>query len=166
MGPPAQRVIIHGDLHVLLGDAQARGRLAHCEGGVLGERGGVWFGWSGKSVRGDSGELHEQRDGDIHYLTIDLNREDLSAYYDGFSNRTLWPLLHFRLDLVDYDRGHPHLTVHLGGGRPALPFFSSPSSVLIRMPCSSILISASFPFTFTPLSSMLIFSDLRRLLRW
>jgi diacylglycerol kinase family enzyme len=25
--------------------------------------------------------------------------------------------------LVDYDRGHPHLTVHLGGGRPALPGF-------------------------------------------
>jgi diacylglycerol kinase family enzyme len=25
--------------------------------------------------------------------------------------------------LVDYDRGHPHLTVHLGGGRPALRGF-------------------------------------------
>jgi trehalose 6-phosphate synthase len=31
---------------------------------------------------------------------MDLSRAD----HNGFANRTLWPLLHFRLDLVDYDR--------------------------------------------------------------
>jgi len=71
---------------------------------ALGERGGVWFGWSGRTVRGRSGEVHEQQDGNIRYVTVDLDRTDLDAYYNGFSNRALWPLLHFRLDLVDYDR--------------------------------------------------------------
>ena len=72
---------------------------------ALKERGGLWFGWSGKSVREASGALHEQRDGDIQYVTMDLAKRDVDGYYNGFSNRTLWPLLHFRLDLVDYDRG-------------------------------------------------------------
>ena len=80
------------------------GGLAVALQAALGERGGLWFGWSGKTVRGSSGEVREQRDGDIRYVTVDLNRADLDAYYTGFSNRTLWPLLHFRLDLVDYDR--------------------------------------------------------------
>jgi trehalose 6-phosphate synthase len=80
------------------------GGLAVALQAALGERGGLWFGWSGKTVRGASGETHEQRDGDIRYVTVDLNRADLDSYYNGFSNRTLWPLLHFRLDLVDYDR--------------------------------------------------------------
>ncbi|MEE7566310.1 alpha,alpha-trehalose-phosphate synthase (UDP-forming) [Xanthomonas sp. Kuri4-3] len=72
--------------------------------GALKERGGVWFGWSGKTVRGDSGALHEQEEGGIRFVTMDLNKRDIDAYYNGFANRTLWPLLHFRLDLVDYDR--------------------------------------------------------------
>src|SRR5690606_8509993 len=35
---------------------------------------------------------------------MDLDRPDHDAYYNGFANRTLWPLLHSRLDLVDYAR--------------------------------------------------------------
>jgi len=72
---------------------------------ALKERGGLWFGWSGKSVKDPSGALHEQTEGDIRYVTMDLNKRDVDGYYNGFANRTLWPLLHFRLDLVDYDRG-------------------------------------------------------------
>src|SRR5690606_1273852 len=71
---------------------------------ALGTRGGLWFGWSGKVVREDSGRLHEQEAGDGRYVTMDLNRADHDAYYNGFANRTLWPLLHSRLDLVDYAR--------------------------------------------------------------
>lgn len=64
---------------------------------ALKERGGVWFGWSGKTVRGDSGGMHEQTEGDIKFVTMDLNKRDIDSYYNGFANRTLWPLLHFRL---------------------------------------------------------------------
>jgi trehalose 6-phosphate synthase len=70
---------------------------------ALRERGGLWFGWSGKIAR-NGGTLHEQTDGDIRFVTMDLSRTDHDDYYNGFANRTLWPLLHFRLDLVDYDR--------------------------------------------------------------
>ena len=97
------RLVVVSNRVAIPGENRAGG-LAVALQGALSERGGVWFGWSGKSVRGPSGEIHEQREGDIRYVTVDLSRTDLDAYYNGFSNRTLWPLLHFRLDLVDYDR--------------------------------------------------------------
>ena len=38
--------------------------------------------------------------------TIDLEAQDIDEYYNGFANRTLWPLFHYRLDLADFDAGH------------------------------------------------------------
>jgi trehalose 6-phosphate synthase len=97
------RLVVVSNRVAIPGEDRAGG-LAVALQAALSERGGMWFGWSGRTGRGRDGELHEQRDGDIRYVTVDLDRADLDAYYNGFSNRTLWPLLHFRLDLVDYDR--------------------------------------------------------------
>ena len=80
------------------------GGLAMGLRGALAEEGGIWFGWSGRKVRHASGELHHEREGNVEYATLDLSYEDFAAYYNGFANRTLWPLLHFRMDLVDYTR--------------------------------------------------------------
>jgi len=80
------------------------GGLAVAMHAALSERGGMWFGWSGRRVRGESGEKHIEQAGNITYCTIDLTWADFEAYYNGFANRTLWPLLHFRMDLVDYNR--------------------------------------------------------------
>ena len=98
------RLVVVSNRVALPGEIRAGG-LAVGLLGALKERGGLWFGWSGKTARGEaSGRLHEHTDGNIRYVTMDLAKPDLDAYYNGFSNRTLWPLLHFRLDLVDYDR--------------------------------------------------------------
>ncbi len=97
------RLVIVSNRVALPGADQAGG-LAVALNAALQETGGLWFGWSGRTVRGASGELHEQRDGDIRYVTVDLSRDDFEGYYNGFANRTLWPLLHFRPDLVDYNR--------------------------------------------------------------
>ncbi|WP_159017289.1 alpha,alpha-trehalose-phosphate synthase (UDP-forming) [Cognatiluteimonas profundi] len=80
------------------------GGLAVALRAALAERGGMWFGWSGRRIRGESGERHVEQDGNITYCTVDLSYRDFDAYYNGFANRTLWPLLHFRMDLVDYNR--------------------------------------------------------------
>ena len=89
------------------------GGLAVAMHAALSERGGMWFGWSGRRVRGESGEKHVEQVGNITYCTIDLTWADFEAYYNGFANRTLWPLLHFRMDLVDYSRetwaGYQHV---------------------------------------------------------
>ena len=77
---------------------------AALEDNALQQQGGLWFGWSGRIDPDRSGELHEQSHNGIDYVTLDLSQADHDDYYNGFANRTLWPLLHFRVDLVDYSR--------------------------------------------------------------
>ena len=64
---------------------------------------GIWFGWSGKIVP-DGGDTkpHTTEVGRQQYTVIDLTRGDHNEYYNGFANRVLWPILHYRLDLADY----------------------------------------------------------------
>ena len=97
------RLVVVSNRVAVPGENRAGG-LAVALLAALGERGGLWFGWSGKTGKAPSGTLHEQQDGAIRFVTMDLDRKDQDDYYDGFANRILWPLLHFRLDLVDYDR--------------------------------------------------------------
>ena len=89
---------------VALPDESRAGGLAIALLDSLREEGGLWFGWSGKIDPDASGRLHEQQDGNIRFVTMDLSAQDHEDYYNGFANRTLWPLLHFRMDLVDYNR--------------------------------------------------------------
>ena len=65
----------------------------------------VWVGWSGKSVD-DSSEIkiqHHDVDG-TEYVVTDLSRQDFEEYYNGFANRVLWPVLHYRQDLAEFSR--------------------------------------------------------------
>ncbi|MDH5833829.1 alpha,alpha-trehalose-phosphate synthase (UDP-forming) [Luteimonas kalidii] len=97
------RLVVVSNRVAVPGESRAGGLAVGLEA-ALRTHGGLWFGWSGKVVREDSGRLHEQVEGDVRYVTMDLDRPDHDAYYNGFANRTLWPLLHSRLDLVDYAR--------------------------------------------------------------
>jgi trehalose 6-phosphate synthase len=36
--------------------------------------------------------------------TVDLEPQDILEYYDGFANRTLWPLFHYRVSLAEFER--------------------------------------------------------------
>lgn len=80
----------------------AAGGLAVAVVGALQRRGGMWFGWSGQTVSANP-RLHEQGIGRIKTCTIDLIKADYDAYYGGFANRCLWPICHFRPDLIEYD---------------------------------------------------------------
>jgi trehalose 6-phosphate synthase len=37
---------------------------------------------------------------------VDLEEADLDEYYNGYANKTLWPLFHYRTDLAAYDRAY------------------------------------------------------------
>ena len=59
------------------------------------EHGGVWFGWSGRSTQRRPSQIPAiTQIGPVQVATVDLSEDDVSLYYTGFSNRTLWPLLH------------------------------------------------------------------------
>ena len=96
------RLVMVSNRIALPGEARAGG-LAIALKSAIEEAGGLWFGWSGHVAAG-SGDVHVQDAGKIRYITVDLSEQDRDEYYNGFANRTLWPLLHFRMDLVDYSR--------------------------------------------------------------
>jgi trehalose 6-phosphate synthase len=82
----------------------APGGLAVALRTALGEGGGIWFGWDGRQVgRRPASPSRVERDG-VEYVTLPLTREDYDDYYQGFANRVLWPLMHYRLALLRYRR--------------------------------------------------------------
>ncbi|TXI00878.1 MAG: alpha,alpha-trehalose-phosphate synthase (UDP-forming) [Rhizobium sp.] len=85
--------------------AAAAGGLAVALQAALAERGGIWMGWSGKSSGDAEPEpLRMTQDGNITYALSDLTQTDVEEYYQGFANRVLWPICHYRLDLAEYGR--------------------------------------------------------------
>ncbi|WP_128255095.1 alpha,alpha-trehalose-phosphate synthase (UDP-forming) [Falsirhodobacter deserti] len=82
------------------------GGLAVAVHAALQESGGIWFGWSGRSVEdnGTPGPVEHSRNGAIEYVLTDLSERDVDEYYSGFANRVLWPLFHCRIDLAEYSR--------------------------------------------------------------
>ena len=82
------------------------GGLAVALEGALSRSGGIWFGWSGAVVGdGQGGAPHIVPAGPLDYAALDLEQRDYDEYYVGFANRVLWPLFHFRADLVEFRRG-------------------------------------------------------------
>jgi trehalose 6-phosphate synthase len=85
---PSERGPRAGGLAVALADALRPGSL--------------WFGWSGRrSGQPGPAPAMQYVDG-VTYATVDLTESEYRAFYLGFSNGALWPLLHFRLGLMNF----------------------------------------------------------------
>jgi trehalose 6-phosphate synthase len=80
------------------------GGLAVAVQAALDQSGGIWFGWSGHVGGGAAASPHIVEAGALTYATLDLTRQDYEEYYNGFANRVLWPLFHFRAGLVEFRR--------------------------------------------------------------
>ncbi|ADZ69185.1 alpha,alpha-trehalose-phosphate synthase (UDP-forming) [Polymorphum gilvum] len=90
-----------------LKDTGRAGGLAVALVDALTQTGGLWFGWSGEvSEEGTFGQIKEQRTKAVQLAQIDITPADYEDYYAGYANRTLWPVLHYRLDLAVFDRRH------------------------------------------------------------
>ena len=105
--PSGARLVVVSN-RVALPRQAAPGGLASALQAALRERGGLWFGWSGKLAAETGAELHRLHDAKVDYATIDLSQADYDDFYTGFANGALWPMLHYRPDLVDYQRSHLH----------------------------------------------------------
>ena len=83
----------------------AQGGLAVALQAALAEMGGIWFGWSGEQTDSFTGQVNLLRGDGYTTATVDLEETDIEEYYNGYANRTLWPLFHYRIDLAEYERG-------------------------------------------------------------
>lgn len=88
-----------------LKDTGRAGGLAVALVDALKKTGGIWFGWSDEiSEEGTFGQLKKQRTHSVQMVKIDMTQVDYDTFYAGYANRTLWPVLHYRLDIADFDR--------------------------------------------------------------
>ena len=97
-------VVISNRVPPVKGRAREAGGLAAALAAALKAHGGLWFGWSGQVRDGPTVDVSFHKQDNYTIATIDLSQDDLNEYYDGFANRALWPLCHYRPDLVAYDR--------------------------------------------------------------
>jgi len=98
-------IIISNRVSAPRGEGQgAQGGLAVALAAALRDHRGLWFGWSGEQTEGFTGHIEFQKRGGVTTATIDLEEQDVEEYYNGYANRTLWPLFHYRIDLAEYDR--------------------------------------------------------------
>ena len=101
-----QLVIVSNRVAIPEKNAKARaGGLEVAVKAALKHKTGIWFGWSGKVAAAHTKIatrkiVHDK----ITYITLDLSKEDHHEYYNGFTNRVLWPILHYRIDLAEFSR--------------------------------------------------------------
>ncbi len=63
---------------------------------------GLWIGWSG-ATEDLSPERQAQLDaklGEMRLVAVPLSGDQITRYYEGFSNGVLWPLFHYLLDQI------------------------------------------------------------------
>ena len=80
------------------------GGLAVAVRSLLKRHGGLWFGWSGTVSADDEVSTRTVQHRGMSYIVTDLAAPDYQEYYNGFANRVLWPILHYRLDLAEFSR--------------------------------------------------------------
>jgi trehalose 6-phosphate synthase len=86
-------------------DPSQAGGLAVGIADALAERGGLWLGASADfqdSATRDEPLIHLEPVGRVQTAALTLPRQEYSLYYNGYANGVLWPLFHYRLDLVNH----------------------------------------------------------------
>ena len=100
-----QLVIVSNRVAIPERIAKARaGGLEVAVKAALKHKTGIWFGWSGKVATHTKIATRKVVHDKITYITLDLSKEDHHEYYNGFTNRVLWPILHYRIDLAEFSR--------------------------------------------------------------
>ena len=87
------------------GDAStaSAGGLAVAMLAALKKRGGLWFGWNGEACQNPDIKPEITKTRNLTFATIPLPEQDINLYYNGYANRSLWPLFHYRTDLTLFD---------------------------------------------------------------
>jgi trehalose 6-phosphate synthase len=116
------------------GGRVAAGGLTVALRDALKERDGLWFGWSGRTVDAPSVKPRLVIRGRETTLTIDLTPEERERYYAGFSNRALWPIMHYRLGLTEFSRADygGYLAVNTRFCEALLPFLRADDIVWVH----------------------------------
>ncbi|MGI9318884.1 MAG: alpha,alpha-trehalose-phosphate synthase (UDP-forming) [bacterium] len=81
-----------------------QGGLAMALQAALKKYNGLWFGWSGRVTERPTEKVDTSKSHGVTVATVDLSHDEYEEYYNGFANKTLWPLCHYRIDLAAHER--------------------------------------------------------------
>ena len=116
------------------GEASAGG-LVTAVRSAMEQSGGMWLGWSGRSTRrrvttGPTVRIF----GRIQLATMDLSDDEVSLFYLGFSNRTLWPLLHSfpTRVVIRHDTYRAYRRINLRFAQALMPMLRSDDIVWVQ----------------------------------
>jgi trehalose 6-phosphate synthase len=100
------RVEVRGEAHW----ETSPGGLVSALGAVLQKGGGMWVGWPGDDQPAPEPFEHDG----ILQVPVALSTDELASVYDGFANRTLWPLYHDAVRQPEFQRGwwQPYVAVN------------------------------------------------------
>lgn len=91
-------------------DPAARaGGLAVAVWEALQSSGGMWFGWSGEVADNAPRGVNVFRDDGVEFVTTDFTEEEYKGFYLHYSNRVIWPVFHYRIDLASFDKDAFHI---------------------------------------------------------
>lgn len=118
------RLVVVSNRVADLNTSTQSGGLAVALRDAITARGGVWFGWSGDINEKPGGEAVREEYGKVSRVSLPLTKRDYREYYLGYANSVLWPLFHYRLDLVDFKRSYfeGYCRVNRGFARQMAPF--------------------------------------------
>src|SRR4051794_23406565 len=102
--PLARLIIVSNRVPTARERTQPAGGLTVALKDAIRRRETLWFGWSGHLTDTLTASQPVVRPGRPTFATIDLPQEAFRDYYEGFSNSSLWPLLHWRPGLAEFRR--------------------------------------------------------------
>src|SRR5688572_2993913 len=81
---------------------RSMGGLATGLSGPHERSGGLWIGWPGDVSRLSGAQRNEveRQLAALRCVPMHLSPSEVSRYYEGYSNRALWPLCHYLLDRI------------------------------------------------------------------
>ncbi|WP_020529541.1 bifunctional alpha,alpha-trehalose-phosphate synthase (UDP-forming)/trehalose-phosphatase [Flexithrix dorotheae] len=82
------------------------GGLATGLGSIYKKGNNLWIGWPGfhDYAESDKENITSQLAND-NMAPVFLSKKDIRDYYEGFSNKTIWPLFHYFTEYATYDKG-------------------------------------------------------------
>jgi trehalose 6-phosphate synthase len=112
----------------------AAGGLAAGLSSALKAFGGLWFGWSGEVKDTQETTVTTQKQDNYTLATLHLSKENHEEYYNGFANRALWPLCHYRPNLVAYDRSFSvgYYRVNILFAEAILPLLAADDTIWVQ----------------------------------
>ena len=98
------------------------------------QQGGMWFGWDGKREGQTGGPMQVSEHGSVTCVGIPISPEDFTEYYAEYANGLLWPLFHYRLDLVHISTNafEGYLRVNEAFARQLMPMLQPDDTIWIH----------------------------------